>query len=229
VIIPGDILYERNAKIFFGIKTTDVVPESFSLPKFLKQIHSNKVYLLNDVNTDTSTIEADAFVTSLYDVTLCIKTADCVPIIIYDRVNDIIAAIHAGWRGASNGVIQNTLELLNKIGCDQSNTYAFIGPCIRQKSYEVNEEVFNAFKKIDKSPDIFFKKYKKDKFLFNLPEYCKHVLCESGINIDNITDMLLDTFSYPSLFYSYRYYQKESMELKSNQRQISMIKLEKPE
>lgn len=227
MVILGGVLRERNARIFFGTKKDEIFPEFFGSRKFLKQIHSNKAYLLDDINTDTSTIEADAFVTSLFDVNLCIKTADCVPIIIYDRANDIIAAIHAGWRGASSGVINNTLELMNKIGCNLAHTYAFIGPCIRQESYEVSDEVFSAFKKFDKFSDIFFKKYKKDKFFLNLPEYCKYALCELGINPNNITDMLLDTFSYPSLFYSYRYYQREGLELKVSQRQISMIRLEK--
>jgi YfiH family protein len=227
MFVPGEVLHERNARIFFGTKSDEALPESFGATKFLKQIHSNKVHLLDDTKTDTSVIEADAIVTTLYDVNLCIKTADCVPIIIYDRANDIIAAIHAGWRGASSGVIQNTIELMHRIGCNLSHTYAFIGPCIRQESYEVSEEVFNAFKSFDKFSDIFFKKYKKDKFFFNLSEYCKYALCESGINIDNITDLLLDTFLHPTLFYSYRYYQREGMELKNNQRQISMIRLEK--
>lgn len=225
--ILGRLFNERNARIFFGTRNDDVFQESLGAKKFLKQIHSNKVHLLDDINSDTSVIEADALVTTLHDVNLCIKTADCVPIIIYDRVNDIIAAVHAGWRGASSGVIQNTIELMHRIGGNLSHTYAFIGPCIRQESYEVSEEVFNAFKKFDRFSDIFFKKYKKDKFFFSLPEYCKYSLCESGINTDNITDMLLDTFSHPMLFYSYRYYQREGIELKNNQRQISMIRLEK--
>lgn len=224
MIVPGKIIKNSQTEFFFGTKY-NVFDQNSQHHKFLKQAHSNKVVLLTDPLQETSTLEVDAIVTKLNNINLCIKTADCVPILIHDIDNDIIAGIHAGWRGACSGIIQNTIKLIESIGGNTATMYVFIGPCIRQNSYEVNDEVFNALKNVEKNSNNFFKKYKIDKFLFDLPGYCKYVLCDLGINQDNITDSFLDTFPYPNLFYSYRYCQKNDIALNATQRQISMIKL----
>ena len=221
MIIPGEITRYSDVELFFGTKH-DKIDEYSPNNKFLNQDHSGKAFLLTDNNQQTSDLKVDAIVTTLNDINLCIRSADCVPILVYDKYNEIIAAIHAGWRGASSEIIQNTIKLMESIGGNTSAMNAFIGPCIRRNSYEVGEEVLQEF---GNSGEKFFKKYRDGKILFDLPGYCKSTLCSLGVSVDNIIDSSLDTFIYPDLFYSYRYYQKNKIELQKGQRQISMIKL----
>ncbi len=224
MIVPGEIIRDSKIELFFGTKY-DAVDESSPNHKFLNQDHSGEAFLLIDKKHKTSDLKVDAIVTTLHDINLCIRSADCIPILIYDNYNDIIAAIHAGWRGASAEIIQNTINLIESIGGNAATMNVFIGPCIRRNSYEVSEEVLQAFSNVDNSSRKFFKTYKDAKFLFDLPGYCKYVLCTLGVSVDNIIDSSLDTFLYPDLFYSYRYYKKNKIELQKGQRQISMIKL----
>jgi YfiH family protein len=221
MIIPGEITRYGDVELFFGTRH-DTIDESSPNNKFLNQDHSGKAFLLIDKNHKTSDLKVDAIVTTLNDINLCIRSADCTPILVYDKYNDIIAAIHAGWRGAASEIIQNTINLMETIGANPATIHVFIGPCIRRHSYEVSVEVLQIFGEAGKK---FFKKYRDGKLLFDLPGYCKYILCNLGINMDSIIDTSLDTFLYPDLFYSYRFYQKNKLELQKGQRQISMIKL----
>ena len=91
--------------------------QNFLTIKTLKQVHKNRVLLLDNIDQETSDIEADAIVTKIPNILLGVKTADCVPILLCDTKNKIIAAIHAGWRSAVSGIIQNTISLMKKISC----------------------------------------------------------------------------------------------------------------
>ncbi|WHQ47092.1 MAG: peptidoglycan editing factor PgeF [Candidatus Midichloria sp.] len=168
--------------------------------KFLRQIHSNKVIIVENPSQICSNIEADALVTRLPQVLLAIKTADCVPILFCDPENNIIGAAHAGWRGALAGIIENTIEQLMKLGA--KHIHAVIGPCIRVQNYEVNQDFHqNAIKINLKSLNFFTDGHKKDHYQFDLPNYCSSILKESGVNVD---DLEIDTYSNPQLFFSYR-------------------------
>ena len=87
--------------------------------KFLTQIHSNRVIVIDNESQDTITMKADAMVTTLHQIKLSIKTADCIPILVYSQ--NVVAAIHAGWRGAYSGIIQNTIKVMQKLGADEIN------------------------------------------------------------------------------------------------------------
>ena len=76
----------------------------------MNQTHSNKVIIINQNNIDKKIIDSDAIITNQKGIALSVLTADCVPIILYDKTNDIIACIHAGWKGAIAGIIKNTVE-----------------------------------------------------------------------------------------------------------------------
>ena len=76
-------------------------------------------------------------------------TADCAPILIYEKDKEIVGCIHAGWKGALNGIIENTLKKLEEIGGNHENISCLCRACISQKSYEVKEDFyFNVYKKI---------------------------------------------------------------------------------
>ena len=81
----------------------------------MNQTHSNKVVIIDDSNKHIQRISADALVTNQKNIAISVLTADCVPILIYDEVNQIIGSIHAGWKGTIGGIIENTFNEIIKI------------------------------------------------------------------------------------------------------------------
>ena len=124
----------------------------------MHQTHSNKVLIINKRNKDLKKFKSDALITKLKGVALGVVTADCVPIILYDVKNQIIACIHAGWKGASSGIIENTFKKFKKIN-SKNKIFASIGPCIGKKSYEVDIDFYKKFMlKSKKNKKYFLKK-----------------------------------------------------------------------
>ena len=164
----------------------------------LKQIHSSKPIKANNT---INQIEGDAVYTSKKGNVIGVITADCVPILVWDNENKIAIAIHAGWRGALGGIIENAINEIKKIG--KCQLYAAIGPCIRQNNYEVDEIFYELFLKETNLNKKFFKNsIVSNKFLFDLPGYCYEKLIKSGVNkIDNLE---IDTYSNESNFFSCR-------------------------
>ena len=100
----------------------------------LNQIHSNKyIYIGKNKKIGNKKFKADAIITNQKNLPIGILTADCVPILIYDNVSKVIAAIHAGWRGAYKGIINKVINFMIKKGSKRKNIYAAIGPCISQR------------------------------------------------------------------------------------------------
>lgn len=135
-----------NRNIDLGIKNLESIVEDFKLSKiqYLKQIHNDKVYTYNKY--DLKEKEGDAIITNIKDVAIGVFTADCVPIIIVDTKNKIIATIHSGWRGTFNSIVSKTLDnMKEKFNIDINFTKVFIGPHIRQCCYEVSEELKKDF------------------------------------------------------------------------------------
>ena len=92
----------------------------------------------------------DALITQEKGVCLCVSTADCTPILLYDRKRQVIAAIHAGWRGSVNYIVRKTLEQMQHLYNTQGeDIFAAIGPCIGFDAFEVGDEVYDAFKQND--------------------------------------------------------------------------------
>ncbi len=123
------------------------------------QVHGNDVLVLDENNYHQNQIyktQADSIVTKKKRIAIGVGTADCVPILLYDTQNQIIAAVHAGWRGAFAGVILRTIEVMMNLGSNLDTTIATIGPCISQDSYEVDDNFYANFIAQDKSNIEFF-------------------------------------------------------------------------
>tara|TARA_B100001093_G_scaffold502832_1_gene556336 strand:- start:4544 stop:5302 length:759 start_codon:yes stop_codon:yes gene_type:complete len=171
----------------------------------MNQTHSNKVLIINKKNKNKKKFNSDAIITNLKKISLAVLTADCVPIILYDSNKNTIACIHAGWKGAISGIVENTLKKMKKINYNHK-IFACIGPCIGKKSYEVEKNFVNIFLKKNKSNLSFFKKKNKKKFFFDIRSYVAKKLNENKIfKIDNIN---YDTCKNFSNFFSYRRSQK---------------------
>ena len=167
----------------------------------MNQTHSNKVVTINENNRNIQRISADALITKIKNIAISVLTADCVPILIYEEVNHVVACVHAGWRGAVNGIIKNTLnEIVNK--SKNNKIYVAVGPCIGVENYEVGKEFYGEFIKESKKNEIFFFHGKKDKLLFDLRKYVNFKIKEFDIaHIENID---FDTYAEKKNFFSFR-------------------------
>ncbi len=185
----------------------------------VKQIHSNKFIFLNkNSNIKSRSVNADAIITEKKNFPIAILTADCVPLLIFDKKRKMIAAIHAGWRGAYNGIIQKVIRFMLNKGCKKEDMVVAIGPSISIKSYEVKKQFKSKFIKKDKKNIKFFKS-KNNKIYFDLPSYAKK---QVKLNqIENINLLNIDTFNKKNNFFSAR----RSLRLNHNDygRNISII------
>ena len=187
------------------LKNLDIVKKKMGLNSenlfSMNQTHSNNVTVINNANKHIQKINSDALVTNQRNIGISVLTADCVPVLIYDEVNQIIAVIHAGWRGALGGIILNTFNEINRIAKNGKINVA-IGPCIGVDNYEVGPEFFTKFIQESKNNESFFLHSTRNKFLFDLRKYVNSKLEEFEINhIENID---FDTFSEDKKFFSFR-------------------------
>ena len=200
-----------------------VIKWDFENINFVNQTHSSEVYVIDDkdkIQGVSGLAKADAIVTNHKNLVIAVVTADCSPIILQDEKNSVVSVVHAGWRGAKNGVIENAIDAMVALGADISSLEAFIGPMIHQKSYQVSQEFYDDFTVEDKNNSQFFKNDKiKDKYLFDLPAFVTKVLSNKGVlKIDNVQ---IDTYENCDKYSSYR---KSSHDpLYENSRNISVV------
>jgi YfiH family protein len=168
------------------------------------QTHSNKVIIINKKNRYSVKFKSDAIITNIKGLALGVVTADCVPIILFDVKNNIIGCVHAGWKGAFSGVIENTIKKFKKLG-SKNKIYAAIGPCIGNKSYEIDLDFYKKFIAKTKNNRIYFVNKNDKKKLFNLRGYINDKLIKLNVKVDHIRK---DTFNEKGSFFSYRRSQK---------------------
>lgn len=183
---PIDVLANRKA-----LNATLQLP---SEPIWLDQQHTNHCII---VEQDSNRL-ADAAITCQQNRPLVIMTADCLPILLCNQQGNEIAAIHAGWRGLVNGIIENTLA---KMQSPASQLIAWIGPAICSSCFEVGQEVLEAYQKQYSFVSSSFQS-KGDKWLANLPELAENVLKLSGVF--SVFQSKLCTFEQKNKFFSYR-------------------------
>jgi YfiH family protein len=145
----------------------------------------------------------DAVMTNLPDVCIGVSTADCIPVLIYDCRRKIAAAIHAGWRGTVKRIVQQTIADMKAIyGSESKDMKAQIGPGISLDSFEVGDEVYNAFAAA--GFDMSLISQRKEKWHINLPECNRLQLIEAGIPSENISVANICTMKQSDTFFSAR-------------------------
>ena len=189
----------------FNVKTKRIV--------LGKQIHSDKIKIVTEKQAGSGIIKSsikgvDGLITNQKNLFLCIKTADCVPIFLYDPGKEVIAALHSGRVGTEYNIVGKALKKMKqRFGCKISNIHAELGPAICGKNYQVDKKIFDNFvrktevEQTDQNLDL------KKVIISNL--------LEAGISEDNIINHEICTKSN-SDYFSYR-------ENKTTQRQISII------
>lgn len=167
----------------------------------LNQGVSNKAVYVEEPSCDT--IVADGIVTTKKGIALCIRTADCAPVLFEDRKNGVIGVAHAGWRGAFKGILENVVNLMIEKGAKAEDINAAIGPCIMQKSYEVDLNFYNQFIEQSLQNKRYFVVSKKDNyFYFDLPRYCLD--CLKMLGIKNVEISNIDTYEQKNEYFSFR-------------------------
>jgi polyphenol oxidase len=197
---PGSSDKKRNIKKNLEIVGKKIKAKSKKII-LLNQVHSNKFYYIGKHSKLHSKFEGDALITDRKKLPIAVLTADCAPILIYDYNKNMIAAIHAGWKGAYKGIIKKVIKFMIKKGCYPKNMTAVIGPCITNKNYQVREDFIKKFIKKDEKNIIFFKKT-NNKNYFNLNKYVRFQLKSLNINKIDIIDK--DTFNAKNNFFSAR-------------------------
>jgi polyphenol oxidase len=176
------------------------VPREHLLTAF--QIHSPDVAVASAPWDTASRPRADAIVTRTEGLAIGITAADCGPILLVDPNARVIGAAHAGWKGALTGIVESTVEAMEKLGADRKNILAAIGPLIRQYSYEVGNEFVERFIEADAENSLFFVPAAREGHaMFDLAGFIRARLENAGVLV--IDDIGTDTYS-DQRFFSYR-------------------------
>ncbi len=167
------------------------------------QVHSPDVIIAETPWTAAERPRADAIVTRVPALAVGVTTADCGPILFADPQAGVVAAAHAGWRGALAGVVEATLAAMERLGAARGNVRAALGPMISQASYEVGPDLIARFAAEDRGSECFFAPAKRDGHaLFDLPGYIAARLQRAGVR--HVEDLGLCTYADPVRFYSFR-------------------------
>ena len=169
----------------------------------LKQTHSNIVHHLTAYPVDDQPIEADAVVTSRTLLALGILTADCTPILLADRTAGVVGAAHAGWRGAVDGIVGNTVAAMVELGASPANIVAAIGPTISGDNYEVGPQFMDDFIKLRPDGWRHFSTRNGGRAHFDLPGFVEAELRVAGVvALDRVGGC---TYAHPDRYFSHRY------------------------
>ncbi|WHZ19173.1 MAG: multicopper polyphenol oxidase [Rhodanobacteraceae bacterium] len=178
---------------------TDVVPFDSSLPRAQSaRLHPPQAGEGWGGGADTEDSQADAAVTRTPGVVLAIQTADCLPVLFCNDDGSEIAAAHAGWRGLSAGVLENTLDAMRT---PRENIMVWLGPAIAAQSYEVGDEVRDAFLAHDPAASAAFTPTRPGHWLCDLYALARQRLHAAGVT--RVSGGGLDTFTDTRL-HSYR-------------------------
>ena len=181
---------KENRKIFFDNLGIEVNRTAFQ-----KQVHGDSIKVINKGGNHG---ESDALITTEKNLGLAITSADCCAIFVYDFRQQIVAAVHSGWRGTAKRILFKTLEKLkNDFDCNPGDLFCYLSPSISQQNYEVGNEVAHQF-----SGKYIAKK--DDKIYLDLKTANYDMLIEQGVKLNQIQISQLCSYGYASLLHSYR-------------------------
>jgi hypothetical protein len=167
-----------------------------------RQVHGARCLVVEAAFDQQQPPEADALATRTPGLVLGVTTADCAPILMADPVAGVVAAAHAGWRGAKDGIIEATVAAARELGASVDRLVTAIGPCIARTSYEVGATFEADFHNADRASRAFFADGPSGRRHFDLAGYCAMRLSRCGVGSVDCLD--LDTFADAERFFSYR-------------------------
>lgn len=179
---------------------------------------TSEILLLCDEERTAILEGIDAVVTDKSGVCIGVSTADCIPVLLFDIINKVVAAIHAGWKGTVQRIVQKTITLMEKMyATDAHNIIAVIGPGITLKNFEVGDEVYERFADAGFDMQSISEKFPVMNATANSPREKWHIdlhlcnkmqLMEMGVDEKNITVENICTYDNTDLFFSARVEQK---------------------
>jgi YfiH family protein len=208
------VVRENRARVSSFLAARDVLTAH--------QVHSPTAVVASHAWSLEERPRADAIVTATPGLAVAVLTADCAPVLFADPHARVVAAAHAGWRGAFGGVIEATLASMETLRGRRERVHAAIGPCIGQAAYEVGPEFERDFLALDHANDRFFTRQAANaRPHFDLAAYVEHRLRRAGVG--RIQSLASCTYAQTEDFFSYR----RSQARKENDygRQISAIAL----
>jgi len=165
----------------------------------LDQIHSNIIQVVDNIPEEK--LQGDAMITGLPFLLLIIKTADCLPTLVVDESQKVIAAVHCGWRGTSKRMVQKVIQRMkDDYGCNPASLLVALGPCIKHECYEVGEDVYQSFKQEGLSTE-FFRNHplRLRKYLFDLKGANLSQMVSAGVEEKNVLSADICTHCHESL------------------------------
>ncbi|CAE6885986.1 peptidoglycan editing factor PgeF [Vibrio sp. B1FLJ16] len=164
-------------------------------PVWLNQTHSTVVAQVSEPTSQV--LEADGVFTSSANVICSAMTADCLPVLLTNTQGTQVAAVHAGWRGLANGIVENALEMFS------GEVMAWLGPAIGSEAFEVGEDVLQAFMDFDpQAEQAFVPRDIKGKWFADMSKLASQRLNKAGVTL--VFDSGLCTYQNQQDFYSYR-------------------------
>ncbi len=171
---------------------------------FPRQTHSNAVCDIDSV-PKSEISDTDALVTNKPGICLCVQTADCVPVLLFDPGKKVIAAVHAGWRGTVAKIVANSVYVMKeKYDCNPKTILAAICPSISPDVYEVGNEVVQAVRQSIPDAEVVLQMQESGKFHVDLWAANRNVLLECGIPVDNIEVLAECSFQSKEKYFSAR-------------------------
>jgi YfiH family protein len=166
---------------------------------FLDQIHSDIIQVIDNIPEEK--LKGDAMITGLPFLLLIIKTADCLPVLIVDESQKMVAAVHCGWRGTSKRVVQKVIQRMKDLyGCHPSSLLAALGPCIGHECYEVGENVYHSFEQEGLSTGSFRNHpLRRRKYLFDLKGANLSQMVSVGVEEKNVFSADICTHCHENL------------------------------
>lgn len=181
-------------------------PDQFLL---VDQVHGDGVLVIDAPMAANPGMDVilpfDAIVTDQPDVAIGIRTADCVPIFLVDRVNRCIGVVHAGWRGTALGIAARAIDMLvNRFFSRPEDIIAAVGPAIGACCYEVDEPVYRALGNGEGGDSVLHSCPAAKKWMLDLPRANIIQMTERGVSRENVSAATLCTSCRKDLFYSFR-------------------------
>ena len=198
----------------------------------LHQTHDTKTVIIDEAFLSKNPLEqalaldgVDALSTQLPDICICVRTADCIPVLLWDDTTHIVSAVHAGWKGTQKRIVESNIDVLNATyGTQAEHLHAIIGPGIGPESFEIGDEVYDLFAQAGFPMDSIAKRYPVmnpdtphglpshrgggqeigSKWHIDLWECNRLQLIKKGVNPDNIHVAGIDTYTNYDRFFSAR-------------------------
>ena len=182
------------------------------------QVHGTTTRIIDEAFISKNPLEqvlaldgVDALSTNLSDVFVCVKTADCIPVLLWDDHTHVVSAVHAGWKGTQKRIVEANIDILKATyGTQPENLHAIIGPGIGPESFEVGDEVYDLFAQAGFPMEKLARRYpdsrnpQAEKWHIDLWACNRLQLIEKGVNTENIHVSGIDTYTNYDRFFSAR-------------------------